>query len=103
MHGYKVISASNYGQDLKFFEEQEKRVNFDRVDVEDTPDEFQFIKPVATNKKYNDFLSFLYRHDTAKDEQNNRYKRNIDITQLNMVTRDKRALIFRYNQQQNYL
>lgn len=103
MHGYKVISARNYGQDLRFFEEQEKQVNFDRVEVEDTPDAFEIIKPVASNKKYNDFLSFLYRHDTAKDEQNIRYKRNIDSTQLNMVARDKRALIFRYNLHSYYI
>lgn len=97
MHGYNSYSARNYGQDLKYFDEQGRRVNVDIVDVEDTPDAFEIIKPVATNQKYTDFLSFLYRHDTAKDEQSNRYKRNIESTQLNMIARDKRALIFRYN------
>jgi hypothetical protein len=46
-------------------------VNFDpqstRIIIKDTSEEFVIpAKPIITDKKYDDFLNFLYRHDSLK-------------------------------------
>lgn len=38
----------------------------DKLDIHDTDDEFEIKKPENTDTKYTDFLSELYKHDTAK-------------------------------------
>lgn len=38
----------------------------DKLDIQETDDEFVFKKPDNTDSKYTDFLDELYKHDTEK-------------------------------------
>lgn len=69
--------------------------------VDDTPDEFDIQKPMKKDKKYDDFLSFLYRNDKTKSK----VKREIasDVSDLDPSARDnknhgigKRMIVFRW-------
>jgi len=86
-------SAAN----LNIQEADQKQI--DKVMIDDTPDEFIITKPTKTDKTYDDFLSFLYRHDTAKSVGTGRVKRAIDSSAIDSVngdyTRGKRMLVFR--------
>lgn len=67
-------------------------VSQQKVDIEDTPDEFEIKKPAKTDKQYDDFYNFLHRNDKDKSK----VKREIKtIDSANDVTRGKRMIIFR--------
>jgi hypothetical protein len=36
--------------------------------IEDTPDQFIITRPANTDRVYDEFLNFLYRHDSLKQE-----------------------------------
>lgn len=67
-------------------------VSLQKVNIEDTPDEFEIKKPAKTDKQYDDFYNFLHRNDKATSK----VKREIStIDSANDVNRGKRMIIFR--------
>lgn len=56
-------------------------------------DIFDIRKPTITDKKYDDFLSFLYRNDKVKPKVKREI--NVDFENNNDLTRGRRALVFR--------
>lgn len=68
-------------------------LNSRKVLIEDTPDEFLIKKPVNKDKNYDDFLSFLYRHDKNKSKA----KREVhsDNIENGDYARGKRMIVFR--------
>lgn len=67
-------------------------VSQQKVNIEDTPDEFEIKRPAKTDKQYDDFYNFLHRNDKATSK----VKREISTTDsANDVNRGKRMIIFR--------
>jgi hypothetical protein len=60
--------------------------------LEQLPNEFIIVKPVQKeNRVYNEFLTFLYRHDALKGKA----RRRRDVEDIESVKRSKRMLVFR--------
>ena len=64
-----------------------------KASSEITTDIFDIRKPTVTDKKYDDFLSFLYRNDKVKPKVKREI--NVDSENNNDLTRGRRALVFR--------
>ena len=82
-------AKSSYETDLSSSTNNEAEP-ISRISINDTSEEFIIKKPAPIgDKKYDDFLNFLYRHDTLKLAKSQRQRRAA------AATREKRALIFR--------
>lgn len=79
-------AKSSYETDLSSSTNNEAE-SISRISIKDTSEEFIIKKPVIGDKKYDDFLNFLYRHDTLKVAKSQRQRRE--------ALREKRAVIFR--------
>lgn len=76
---------------------QEKLVADDdhgKLQVDDTPDEFDIQKPAKKDKSYDDFLSFLYRNDKTKSKVKRSIESDASLNDSN--DRGKRMIIFRW-------
>lgn len=82
-------AKSSYETDLSSSTNNEAEP-ISRISIKDTSEEFIIKKPAPIgDKKYDDFLNFLYRHDTLKLAKSQRQRRAL-------ATREKRAVIFRW-------
>lgn len=64
-----------------------------KLSIDDTADEFVIRKPVRTDKRYDDFLSYLYRLDKAKSKSKREVKSANTVN--DDAARGKRMIIFR--------